>query len=178
MTPSIKGIFVNSHIKAVRQAKGQAGVDDLGRRLGRPLKYKNNDNVPVADEVAMINAALDIISDSEIAPADRDFEASRLHFRNFLMTPIAKFIFSVFRKKFKLMMLNADNIAGHIFQGASFSSSELSPTSVKVSTQNNNYPIDHFRGLLYEWMKYSDVEGVVEAREIVPGEQEYIIHWQ
>lgn len=83
---------MKSHIYAVKRAKGLAGLDELQRRFGRPLTIRNNDNMPMTDEVDIINISFDIVPDHQL-PAEMDFEAGRFHFRNFLTTPLAKYIF-------------------------------------------------------------------------------------
>ena len=174
--PTIKGIFVKSHINAVRQAKSEAGLMELRRRYGQSIELRNNDNIPIPDEVKIINLAFDIVSDHRL-PTEMDFEAGRFHFRNFLKTPLAKYIFSAFRNKFKLLMLNAKNIAGHVFQGMIFTTIDLGPSAVKVRTENNYYPPNHFRGLLYEWLHFSVLQGSVEELQAGPRVFEYTIRW-
>ena len=178
MRPVIKGIFVNSHIKFVRQQKGEEGIHTLEQHYGKPLKFKNSDNVPVCEEVKILEAALDVLSDKRIPGHERAFEAGRLHFRNFTTTPLAKIIFSLFRKNFKLMMIQTHNIAGHVFQGVRFSTEELGSSALKVIMENNDYPLDHFRGLFQEWMDFSGYSGVVEAKETAPNRFEYTMRWK
>lgn len=168
---------MNSHIRAVRSQKGEEGVRELERRFGRPLQFGNMENVPVADEVRIIEHALDLLSDRPVPPERRAFAAGELHFTNFLTTPFAKIILGTFRTNFKLMMLNAAKIAGHVFRGVRFSTEELGPTSVRLVMANNDYPIDHFRGLFSAWMKYSGYTGTVTATETAPNEYSYVIAW-
>ncbi len=178
LKPTIKGIFVNSHVKAVRTLKGDNGIRALEKLYGKSLDFKNSENVPVRDEVRLIEYALDLLADKPVPIHERSFEAGRLHFRNFTTTPLARIIFSLFRKNFKLMMMQTENIAGHVFQGVTFSSVDLAPTAVRVVMENNDYPIDHFRGLFYEWMRFSGYAGTIEGREISPNVYEYTIQWQ
>lgn len=178
MLPVIKGIFVNSHIKTVKRLKGDAGLRELEARYGHPIRFKNSGNVPVREEVRIIEAALQVLSDRPIAPEKLAFEAGRFHFRNFTTTPLAKLIFSVFRKRFKLLMLQSKNIAGHVFEGVKFSSEELGPKAVRVVMENNDYPLAHFQGLFQEWMNYAGHSGVVEARETAPNRFEYTMRWE
>lgn len=176
--PTIKGIFVLSHIKAVRHAKGEAGIRELKERYGQPLNFKNSDNVPVREEVKLIECALDVMSTTPIPPESTAFEAGRLHFRNFTTTPLGRLVFSFYRKKFKMLMLRAENIAGHVFRGVQFTSVDLGPSAVKVIMENNDYPIDHFRGLFQEWMNFAGLTGVVEAAETAPNRYEYTMRWE
>jgi len=176
--PTIKGIFVNSHIKVVLKQQGEPGVRELERRCGKALNFRNSENILIAEEVMILEHALDILSQVPIPSSARAFEAGRLHFRNFTTTPLARIIFSLFRKDFKLMMMQAHNIAGHVFQGVAFITEDLGPRAIKVITDNNDYPIDHFKGLFFEWLHYAGYKGSVEATETIPHRFEYTIRWQ
>lgn len=176
--PTIKGIFVRSHIKALQDKKGEVAVTQLQKDFGKPIDFKNSDNVLISDEVKIIELCLDILSPTPVDFNKRAFEAGRLHFQNFVTTPLAKIIFPIFKNQFKLMMLNSDKIAGHVFQGVTFSSQELGPKSVKITMQNNDYPLDHFKGLFYEWMVFSGLKGDVEASESINNSYEYTLTWE
>jgi uncharacterized protein (TIGR02265 family) len=115
-TPTIKGIFLKSHINGIRKEKGEEGIRLLEQKYGKPLDFKNTDNVPVREEVHLLECAVEILSD-EILPKEKvSYESGRLHFKNFLTTPIAKIIFPYFKNQFKLMIMNAQNIEVHIFE--------------------------------------------------------------
>jgi len=176
--PTIKGIFVNSHISAVRKIKGEEGVRELARRFGGSLVFKNSDDVPIRDEVKIIEFALDILASSPVSPDIRAFEAGRLHFKNFCTTPLAKIIFSMFRTDFKLMMLQTKNIAGHVFQGVEFDANDLGVNAVAITMKNNDYPLDHFRGLFTEWLEFSGKKGSVIAKETEPNIYQYTMRWE
>ena len=176
--PTIKGIFVNSHINSLNGEKGESAVRELEKRLGKKVDYKNSDDVLVSDEIKILEICLDILSGEQISDKDRAFEAGKLHFNNFTTTPLAKIIFSLFKSQFKLMMINSDKIAGHVFNNVKFKSTDLSPTSVKVVMKNNDYPLDHFRGLFTAWMEYAGLSGIVHANEINEGDYEYTMSWK
>jgi len=176
-SPTIKGIFVNSHIAAVRREMGEEGVRALAAAYGKPLAFRNSESIPVHEEVSIIESALDILTGHSVPANERAFEAGRLHFRNFSNTAFARIIFSMFKKEFKLMMLQTRNIAGHVFQGVRFTSVENGPTDVTVKMENADYPIDHFRGLFYEWMLFSGHTGSVTASQPSPGTFVYSIRW-
>src|SRR5688500_6366313 len=131
-TPTIKGMFINSHVKAVRQLKGEAGVKALAKKYGHPLKFRNLSNIAVREEVRLIELALDIINPKKLAPSEREFEAGRLHFRNFTTTPYGHILFSSLPKNFKRMMMGSTYIAQHVFKGVKFESVDLGPKAVKV----------------------------------------------
>jgi uncharacterized protein (TIGR02265 family) len=177
-SPTIKGVFVNSHINAVRKVRGETGIRTLEQLYGKSVSFKNSENIPIAEEVKIIELALGILADQPIPPGDKAFEAGRLHFRNFSTTPLGRIIFSMFRKNFKLMMLQSYHVAGHVFQGVKFSSEELGPSSVRIVMQNNDYPLDHFRGLFFEWLLFSGASGNVDARILPDDQYEYTISWQ
>lgn len=176
--PTIKGIFVRSHIAALRAARGEAGVRELERRYGRPIKFKNSDNVPVREEIKIIEYVLDLMSEHPVPSAARAFEAGRLHFRNFSTTPLAKIIFSVYRHELKRVLMSAPNIAGHVFQGVQFTAEDLGPTSVRITLANNDYPIDHFRGLFDEWVRFAGFNGTVTSQESGQGRYTYDVRWE
>jgi uncharacterized protein (TIGR02265 family) len=175
--PTIKGIFVNSHINTLKNIKGEDGLNELERRFGSPPVFKNSDDVPVSDEVKIIEICLDLLSERLLPENERAFEAGRLHFRNFSKTPLGRIIFSVFRNNFKLLMMQTKYLAGHVFRGVKFSSEDLGDNSIKVVMKNNDYPIDHFKGLFMEWMEFSGRKGTINARQLPPNTYEYIMKW-
>lgn len=179
--PTIKGIFVNSHVKAVRKALGDEGVEELERRLGHPIDYGDTQDVLVRDEVLLIEHALDLLSPSPIAPEERAYEAGCLHFQNFTTTPWARMLFTLFPRNFHYMMKHAPLVAERVFKGVRFHSSERTPTSILLTMEHNDYPLDHFRGLFAEWMSYFGHEGTVVGRDVgeAPGDRyEYLIEWE
>jgi uncharacterized protein (TIGR02265 family) len=176
-TPTIRGIFVNSHVDAVRKAKGEEGARLLEERFGRSTKFGMMEPVSVLDEVRIIDLALDILHDKPIPEDQRDYEAGRLHFRNFSLTPLGEFLLSFFKDDFKSVMLRAPSIANHIFNGITFFSRELGPSVVAVTMSNSGYPPEHFRGLFSEWMHYSGYQGRVELTRLEHGDLEYTMRW-
>jgi uncharacterized protein (TIGR02265 family) len=169
---------VNSHVNAVRRALGDDGVHALEERFGKPVVFKNSEDVSVGEEVHLIECALDLLTSETFTPDERAFEAGRLHFKNFTTTPLAKIIFSLFRSEFRLMMLQVKNIAGHVFQGVHFGAEELGPNIIRIIMKNNDYPIQHFRGLLTEWMNFSGYHGTVTAVAVDQDTYAYTIEWK
>ncbi len=176
-TPTIKGIFVNSHVKAVRNKLGEEGVKQLEQLFGKPLNFKNSENVLVKDEVKLIECVVRIL-EPNVEPADVPLEAGKLHFRNFSQTPFGRIIFSMFTDKLKLMMMQCQNIAGHVFNGVTFTSQDLGETKVKITMENNDYPLAHFKGLFEEWVKFSGKTGTVSAQKLGNGDYEYVLDWE
>jgi uncharacterized protein (TIGR02265 family) len=176
--PTIKGVFVNSHVEAVRHAKGDEGVHRLEEAFGASVAFGATQDVPIRDEVKIIELALDILADTPVDPNTRAFEAGRLHFRNFTTTPWAKILFTIFPRNYKYMVKHSPTIAERVFNGVRFQSEDLGPTAHRVIMENNDYPIDHFRGLFYEWMHYFGLKGDVQANESHPGRYEYTMYWE
>lgn len=175
--PKIKGIFVNSHIKAVLRQKGPQAVEELEKRFGSPLRFKNSDDVPVRDEVRLIELALDILSDPAPPASARSFEAGRLHFRNFITTPFAKIINPLIRFEFHHLIYRLSSVAEYIFRGVKFSTREIRPNCAEVILENNDYPLDHFRGLFHEWLEFSGQKGSVTAAVVPPNKYVYTVEW-
>jgi hypothetical protein len=74
-------------------------------------------------------------------------------------------------------MVNAKYVGGHVFRGIVFESTELGPGSVRLVMRNANYPLDHFRGLLYEWLHYSGLRGTVLGELREPSVHVYTMRW-
>lgn len=177
-TPTIKGIFVNSHVQAVRRALGEPGVRELERRAGHPVGYSDFEDVPVRDEVDVIEIANDLLSGGPIASSERAYEGGRLHFRNFKATPLARLMFTIFPRNFRYLMLHAPTIAERVFKGVLFTADDLGPSELRITMENNDYPVDHFRGLFQAWMDDFGLRGRVDGRETFPGRFEYSMRWE
>ena len=179
-TPTIKGIFVNSHINALRDLKGEGALRELKNKFGRSIEFKNLEDVPIRDEVNLIECILDLVLGEKIPSERRSFEAGRLHFKDFTATALGKIIFSLpaLKSNFKFMMMRANNIAGHVFRGVVFESNDTGPNQVEIIMNHNDYPIDHFRGLFSEWMAFAGYNGEVKAEEIGPGRYKYSAKWK
>lgn len=175
-TPTIKGMFVNSHIKAVLDMKGEVGVAKLKNMYGHPINFKNMDDVPIREEVKIIECALEILH-PEISETSRPFEAGRLHFINFSTTPLGKIMFSTLPKDFKKMMMRCKYIAQHVFRGVIFEPVDTGEKSVKVIMANNDYPASHFQGLFQEWMNFYGLKGKVSVVVNDQGNYEYSMVW-
>jgi uncharacterized protein (TIGR02265 family) len=177
MAPTIKGIFVMSHIRALEAAKGKEAVEELKRRYGKPIDFKNSQDVPLREEITIIEHTLDLSSNTPVDPAQRSREAGKLHFRNFSNTPLGKLVLPIFRSRFKLLMMNADNIAGHVFHGVHFHSEDRAPKEVRIVMNNNDYPLEHFQGFFEQWLEYAGLHGEVKAEDLGENRYEYVIRW-
>lgn len=173
--PTIKGVFVKAHVSSMKKDKGEEGVRLLEEKFGKPLTFANTDDIPLHDEVKLLECATEILN-PDLPKEKTAYEAGRLHFKNFLTTPFGRIILPFFKNQFKLMMLQSHNIAGHVFRGVTFMTEDLGEKSVKIVMKHGDYPIEHFQGLLQEWMNYSELSGKVEANK-KDGEYEYILRW-
>jgi len=180
-TPLIKGMFVNSHIRALRVKKGTDGVRELERRYGSPLAFKNLADVPVREEIRILELVLDLLSDVPVPPESRSFEAGRLHFRNFITTPFGKILISAIPKTiagFHKLLTSTGHIARHVFKNTNFRATHTD-SMISICMDNSDYPLEHFRGLFFEWMVFWDMPSPsVEATENAPGAYEYTLRWQ
>lgn len=163
--PTIKGIFVNSHIKQLQKERGNEGLQELQSRYGKEIDFKNDEDVPIGEEVKILECIVDMTSDHPLSQEERAYQAGVLHFNNFVRTPFAKIIFSLFSKNFKLLMLESTNIAGHVFKGVRFHSKDLGGNAVEVIMENNDYPLEHFGGLFQAWMNYSGLQGKIDKKQ-------------
>ena len=171
----VKGMFVNSHLDALWQLKGDRGIEELEKRCGRSLKYDTLEDVPVREEAEIIDHILDIISTKPIAAGERSLEAGKLHFRNFAQTSFGKILFSVLPHDFLKMLLQAKHIAPHIFENIVFNVKKTGPKSIMALIENSGYPKGHFKGLFSEWMHFFGASGIVEEKEVKDGVFEYTI---
>lgn len=171
--PTIKGIFVNSHVKAVRDAKGEVGLALLEQKIGHPTNFKNSQDVPVAEEIRLIECALDVLQPN-IPPEQRAFEAGRLHFRNFSTTPLGRVLMSAFPDP-KPILLRSRYVAEHVFRGITFDTQDQGDGTIRIILTGGQYPLDHFRGLFWQWLKQGGYEPTIAARQIGSEQYEYLI---
>ena len=84
--PTIRGVFVRSHINALVKKRGPHALEELEERYGKPIHFSDRDEVPVREEIAILEHIVDIISDKSLSPTERSLEAGKLHFKNFTST--------------------------------------------------------------------------------------------
>ena len=176
--PTIKGIFVNSHIRAVEKAHGPEGRARLETLVGQPLDFTASQDVPVSFEVRVIEAAVELLVDHPVAQEDVGFEAGRLHYRNFKGTPWAKVIFGMFPRDFAFMVRHSPIIAERVFKGVTFEAMELGPKTLKLVMGNADYPLDHFKGFFQEWMRDYGLLGSVVGQAVTARRFDYIMTWR
>lgn len=176
--PTIKGIFVNSHIRAVEKRHGPKGLERLETLVGQSLSFSAGQDVPVSLEVRVIEAAVELLVDHPVAADEVAFEAGKLHYRNFKGTPWAKVIFGMFPRDFAFMVRHSPIIAERVFKGVLFEASELGPRTLKLSMDNADYPLDHFKGFFQEWMTDYGLQGNCVGQAVTPRHFDYVMTWR
>lgn len=102
--PTIKGLFVMSHIRALEERKGREGVVDLMTRYGKSIRFNLLEDVPVRKEVQIIEHVFDILTGRTLPPKERSFEAGKLHFENFSRTQLGSLLLPIFRTAPKIFL--------------------------------------------------------------------------
>lgn len=176
--PTIKGVFVKSHIRGLERARGRSGLIELQRRFGRPVHYGNTDNVPVKDEVEILEHIVDMYSQTPLSRDERATEAGRLHFRDFKTTTLGSIISPFFGLSPKLVFMQCPAIGGYVFRNVEFIAQDTGEHAVKIILFNNDYPLEHFKGFFEEWLSAFDLTGTVTARASGSTRYEYDIEWQ
>ncbi|HYF13180.1 MAG TPA: DUF2378 family protein [Candidatus Paceibacterota bacterium] len=175
--PTIKGVFVMSHVHALKKAKGKTAVAELERRYGHAISFGATQNVPIREEVKIIELTLDILTGDTTPKEKRAYEAGKLHFNNFTQTPLGMMLFPLFTSNFKMLLMKSPTIAQQVFRGVTFKSEDLDRNCVRITMENNDYPLGHFQGFFYAWLTYSDLFGDVDAKEQGRNCYIYTISW-
>jgi uncharacterized protein (TIGR02265 family) len=175
--PTIRGVFVKSHIRALEKERGDQGMEQLRKRFNKSIEFGNTDNVPVRFEVELLEKIVEVLAGHALPDQERELEAGRLHFRNFTTTPMWAVVTSMFGTDPKPLLMQSSTIAGRVFHGVEFTSEDAGERSVKIVMRNNDYPIGHFQGFFEEWLKQSGVSGYVEAYKHTDNAYEYVIAW-
>jgi len=177
-TPTIKGIFVNSHINFLKKFGGKDALEKLEKKMRKSVKFNTWQDVPLSEEIQIIEYVFDIVYPSyKLSPKDRAFEAGRLHFRNFITTPLGRILFTALPKNFKGTLLKLPMIIKHIFKNLDFSVTGISKNKVKIEVSNLNYPPEHFSGLFHEWMLFWKLYGRIDTKMKSDISCEYLISW-
>jgi uncharacterized protein (TIGR02265 family) len=170
-SPTIKGMFVNSHVEALRAKLGDAAIVELERRLGRSVRFKSFDAVPVREEVRLIESALDILHRDTLSGSKRTAAAGRLHFTNFAETALGSALMHSLphtRNSFKTLLRTAPSIARTVFSDIEFACTEHED-HLAVSINRQDYPLEHFQGFFEEWLHYWGLPGSVRAETVRQG---------
>lgn len=153
-TPTIKGIFVTAHVRAVRKSLGEEGVRRLEQTYGAPLSFGLGDPVLLKDEARLLECAVNLLAQKEIPPEVCSYEAGRLHFKNFRSTPLGRIVFPYFRRRTKHIFLRPRLITGYIFTGIEFRTKEIAPDLIRLRISNCGYPLAHWRGFFDAWLTH------------------------
>jgi uncharacterized protein (TIGR02265 family) len=176
--PTIKGIFVNSHINFLKKNGGKDALEKLEKKMQKSIKFSTWQDVPLSEEIQIIEYVFDIVYPSPgLSSEVRAFEAGRLHFRNFITTPFGKILFTALPKNFKATVLKLPMVIKHIFRNLDFSVTGLSNNKVKIEVSNMNYPPEHFTGLFHEWMLFWKLKGKIDTNIKSNISCEYLIAW-
>jgi uncharacterized protein (TIGR02265 family) len=176
--PTIKGLFVMSHVRALEEKKGRDGIVELLTRYGKPIHFGAFDNVPLREEVAIIEHSLDILTEDTIPLEKREFEAGKLHFENFSHTELGGLVLPLFRSNVRAFFMNANHIAGYVFKGVRFVSTERGPGDIRIIMENNDYPLAHFAGFFQGVLDYGSLDGRVQGEDMGDGRYAYDITWR
>jgi uncharacterized protein (TIGR02265 family) len=174
---TIKGMFVNSHVEALRKKSGERAVEELERRFGRPIRFDRFAAVPIRDEVAILEHSLDLMNQGALTGRERALAAGGLHFTNFTETPLGHFLMTSLPRtagSFRSILHNTPSIARVVFAHTTFRCEEYEQKLV-ITISNCDYPLEHFQGFFEEWMRYWGLqesraagramgEGIVEYR--------------
>ncbi len=180
-TPTITGIFIHSHIAKLRYEKGEEGITELERRLGKPAIYSLLGRYPVKEEIEIIGHVLDILTDGRYEGDTREFESGRLHAQNFLRTTLGILVASSVPKTaegFQTLILRSAGIARRVFRNTNFSA-QMIGGHIMVKMENNDYSIEHFRGFFHELMEQWGLTDIaVDTHERAPKTFEYTLAWE
>ncbi len=176
--PTIKGLFVKSHVRALARLRGPEGLVELLRRTGKSHRYETTEDVPVSEEVELLECIVDMVSSVQLTDEQRQDEAGRLHMRNFATTTMWTLLEQLIGRNLKFLFSQSAWIGAWVFHGIQFKSEDIDHHVVRISMINSVYPLAHFRGFFSEWLKQLDVEGAVEAAELEPGHHTFTISWK
>lgn len=177
----IKGVFLRAHVQAVHKHQGSAGVDELERRYGQPLRFRTLQKVPIADELRLLDHAYDISFDRDPAASlwpDRESALGHFHFQNFLLTPFARTFFAWFRHSTPTIMLKAGEVAKHIFYHVEFYSQPTGPNQVVIHTKNFPYSGDHFCSFLKACLQFTGYLGRVQCQADDHLATKFAVEWE
>lgn len=175
--PTIKGIFVNSHISMLKDSKGDSAVQELRDKVGFPIDYKEDEDIFLGDEEKIIDALV-LMENPNISADKLHFESGKLHFTNWTKTPWSKQLFSLLPPDFKYMMMHLNVIIVKVFQNFTFESTELGEKRVKVSANNNYYDVQHWVGLFQAWMDLFGLKGLVSGEKTGEHSCDLFFEWE
>lgn len=173
--PTIKGLFVNSHVATLQRRMGNAAVEELARRFGGPVHFGAFESVPLRSEMELLEHSMDIMQPGAWSGSAHRAEAGRLHFRNFCDTPLGSALMRSLPHtpgSFRTLLHNTPSIARIVFDGLIFESVDVHE-GMTLTVINCDYSPEHFRGFFEEWMHQWGITGSVRARTLSEGVCEY-----
>lgn len=177
-TPTIKGMFVQSHVEKLRKIKGDKAVAALEERFGRPAYFKRLEDVPVKDEVIIIEHVYDLLNQGhDLSPAARSRAAGRLHFTNFSETVFGSILMASMphtKSSLRTMLFNIGTIAGSVIKHTQFQA-EDTRHGVRIKLTHSHYPPEHFAGFFEEWLSQWNIPGTVSHTVQAAHVHEYTI---
>ncbi len=176
--PTIEGLFVNSHLRAFSRERGSEGLAELLRRTGHEHHYASTDDVPVVDEIQLLECIVDITSPVSLSHEERQAEAGRLHLRNFSTTTMWTLVEQLIGRNLKFLFMQSSWIGAWVFTGIQFTSEDLGENRVRITMSNSEYPIAHFKAFFEQWLHELSVDGTVDAAELIPRRHTFTISWQ
>lgn len=180
--PTVKGFFVKNHLHRLKVQAGPSAVQKLGFLYGKSIDFDAFNDYPVKVEVDVVGYALDILKGHIDDKALRSFEAGRLHYTDFAQSFLGRTIHALFPKHvigFKLFLQATQLGAHYIFKNIRFGASTISPNSMVVAIENSDYPMEHFKGFLYECMIHYGLKNPeVIAAETKSKTYTYTLFWK
>lgn len=176
--PALKAVYIQSHIRALFDERGQAAVDELQRRYGKLLSFESDEYVPVRVEVEILGHIVDICTPKKLSSDERALLAGRLAFKNFTSSFLWRTLMPLVRTNPKAVLMRAHYIASQVFQGIVFTPEDTGATTVKMRLENNDYPLEYFQGFFEEGLMTSRLTGAVEADTDSGGAYIYTITWR
>ncbi len=174
----IRGVYVNTHLRALRREHGEHAFVELQRRFGKELRFDATELVPVGDEVRILEDII-AITHPGIADDQKRIEAGKLHFRNFSHTTLWRVLKPFVAINLKWVLMRSRAIAGRVFQGVTFVSRDSGENSVVITLLNNDYPVEHFVGFFESLIMYTGYVPEVTAHTVAHGLMyEYLISWR
>jgi hypothetical protein len=176
--PTIRGVYVNSHIKALQKAKGRDAIKELRRLYGKPLEFGNFQNIPIEEELKIMHAVFNLLSSSPVINENFDYEAGKFHFQNFMTAPLTKLFFSLFGKNFRTVVWAASKVSKGIFTGVQVRKKNAGIHTEQIILENNEYPAHHFVGFFDAWLTHLGLIGMTTMKELSPRVHEYTVTWK
>lgn len=162
----------------MRKKKGDKAVAALEQSFGRPLFFRRLEDVPVGDEVRIIELAYDLLHEGHgLTGAARERAAGRLHFANFSETTLGSALMHSMphtKQNFRTLLFNMGSIARSVFKHSEFRAQDTR-AGICVTMKNSGYPPEHFQGFFEAWMEHWGLPAKVTRKHKAPDVHEYVL---